>query len=124
MPANRMNAPTGSLKLNVIGSSSATVRAGPIPGSTPTSVPSVTPAAASNRFSGVRTCPKPSIRLAAKSSNTPGPRRQLHVEPLRERVRRHHAEQQGPHDAPPGPVGAEQPGREPEEDRRRQPVAQ
>ena len=44
MPANRMNAPTGSLKLNVIGSSSAIVSAGPMPGSTPTSVPSVTPA--------------------------------------------------------------------------------
>ena len=55
MPANRMNAPTGSLKLNVIGSSSATVSAGPMPGSTPTSVPSVTPAAASSRFCGERT---------------------------------------------------------------------
>ena len=39
MPANRMNAPAGSSKLNVIGSSSAIVSAGPIPGSTPISVP-------------------------------------------------------------------------------------
>ena len=68
MPANRMNAPTGSLKLNVIGSSSATVSAGPMPGSTPTSVPSVTPAAASSRFCGVSTALKPSSRLAANSS--------------------------------------------------------
>ena len=68
MPANRMNAPTGSSKLNVIGSSSAIVSAGPIPGSTPTSVPSVTPAAASSRFCGDRTAAKPSSRLAAKTS--------------------------------------------------------
>ena len=68
MPAKRMNAPTGSLKLNVIGNSSAIVSAGPMPGSTPTSVPSVTPAAASSRFSGVSTAPKPSSRLAARTS--------------------------------------------------------
>ena len=68
MPAKRMNAPTGSSKLNVIGSSSATVNAGPMPGSTPTSVPSVTPAAASSRFWGVNTALKPSSRLAANSS--------------------------------------------------------
>src|SRR4051812_6883644 len=113
-----MNAPTGSLKLNVIGSSSATVSAGPMPGSTPTSVPSVTPAAASSRFSGVRTCPKPSIRLAAKSSNTPGPRRQLHVEPLRERVGRHDADHDADEHVAAGPVRAQQPRREPKEDRR------
>ncbi len=70
MPANRMNAPTGSEKLNVIGSSSATVSAGPMPGSTPTSVPSVTPAAASSRFWTDRTLAKPSSRLAAITSST------------------------------------------------------
>ncbi len=68
MPANRMKAPTGSSKLNVIGSSSAIVSAGPIPGSTPTSVPRITPAAASSRFSGVKTALKPSSRFAAKTS--------------------------------------------------------
>jgi hypothetical protein len=73
MPANRMNAPTGSEKLNVIGSSSATVSAGPMPGSTPTSVPSVTPAAASSRFWGDRTSPKPSMRLAASTSTAHTP---------------------------------------------------
>src|SRR5829696_10502636 len=62
MPANMMNAPVGSSKLNVIGSSSAIVSAGPMPGSTPTNVPSSTPMAANIRFSGVRTVPKPSIR--------------------------------------------------------------
>src|SRR5829696_10327175 len=94
MPANRMNAPTGSLKLNVIGSSSATVSAGPIPGSTPTSVPNVTPSAASSRFWGDNTAAKPSSRLAAKTSTSdaPGPVRQLHVEPLREGVGRDHAD--------------------------------
>ena len=68
MPAKRMNAPTGSEKLNVIGSSSAIVSAGPMPGSTPTSVPRITPAAASSRFCGVKTAPKPSSRFAAKTS--------------------------------------------------------
>ena len=46
MPANMMKAPAGSSKLNVIGSSSAIVSAGPIPGSTPTNVPISTPSAA------------------------------------------------------------------------------
>src|SRR3712207_4347444 len=113
MPAKRMNAPTGSSKLKVMGSSSATVSAGPMPGSTPTSVPSVTPAAASSRFSGDRTAPKPSIRLAAKSSNTPGPRRQLHVEEVRERVGGHDAQRHGHDDVAPRPVRPQQPGREP-----------
>ena len=60
MPANRISAPVGS-RVNVIGSSSATVSAGPMPGSTPTSVPSVTPIRASSRFSGVSASENPVI---------------------------------------------------------------
>ena len=44
-----MKAEVGS-SLYVTGSSSATVRAGPIPGSTPTAVPSGTPSNAQSRF--------------------------------------------------------------------------
>src|SRR5829696_8342196 len=60
MPANMMNAPVGSSKLNVSGSSNAIVSAGPMPGSTPM--------AAKARFSGVRTVPKPSIRSEMTAS--------------------------------------------------------
>src|SRR6478672_10465189 len=44
-----------------MGSSSATVIAGPIPGSTPTAVPSSTPMTAYNRFIGVAASPNPWI---------------------------------------------------------------
>ena len=67
MPANMMNAPVGSSKLNVSGSSSAIVSAGPMPGSTPTNVPSGTPSSANSRFSGSSTVPKPSIRSLSAS---------------------------------------------------------
>src|SRR6188474_819738 len=60
MPANMMNAALG-LTLYVTGSSSATVMAGPIPGSTPTAVPSSTPITAYSRFIGVAACSKPWI---------------------------------------------------------------
>src|SRR4051812_11040399 len=111
-----MNAAVGGSE-NVIGSSSATVSAGPIPGSTPTSVPSVTPAAASSRFSGVRTSAKPSIRLAAKTSKSDAPRpgRQLHVEPFAERVAGDDAEAEADDHVAHRLVGAEQPRREPYE---------
>src|ERR1700742_4591589 len=106
-----MNAPTGSSKLNVIGSSSATVNAGPMPGSTPTRVPSVTPSAASSRFSGVSTALKPSSRFAAKTniSDAPRPGRQLHVEPVREQIGRDDAQHDRHDQVAPRPVGAEQP---------------
>src|SRR5215218_3126045 len=89
MPANMMKAPVGSSKLNVIGSSSAIVSAGPIPGSTPTNVPSSTPMAAKARFSGERTVPNPSIRSemtarAAMSEDRRQPARKRHPEVLRE----------------------------------------
>ena len=59
-------------------------------GSTPTSVPSVTPSAASSRFCGVSTAPKPSTRLAASHEHLrppAGPTGRRHAEPARERVR-------------------------------------
>jgi hypothetical protein len=51
MPASMISAVTGS-KLNVIGRSIAIVAVGPMPGSTPTSVPSSTPTKHHSRFSG------------------------------------------------------------------------
>src|SRR3954451_17670983 len=89
MPANMMKAPVGSSKLNVIGSSSAIVSAGPMPGSTPTNVPTSTPRAANARFSGVSTVPKPSIRSertarTATSEDRGQAGRQRHPEVLRE----------------------------------------
>src|SRR5690242_10859988 len=68
MPANMMNAPVGSLKLNVSGRSSAMVTAGPMPGSTPTNVPSVTPSAASARFAGESASAKPPARSPRTAS--------------------------------------------------------
>src|SRR3954468_16401025 len=89
MPANMMKAPVGSSKLNVIGSNSAIVSAGPIPGSTPTNVPSSTPMAANARFSGESTVPNPSIRSemtasAVTSEDRSQPGRQRDPEVLRE----------------------------------------
>src|SRR3954466_6215448 len=89
MPANMMKAPVGSSKLNVIGSSSAIVSAGPIPGSTPTNVPSSTPMAANARFSGERTVPNPSMRSertarTAMSEDRRNSGRQGYAEVLRE----------------------------------------
>src|SRR3990170_8931321 len=65
-----MNAPVGS-KLKVRGRSRATVTAGPIPGSTPTSVPSVTPTAANSRFSSVSAVPNPPARSPRTSTARP-----------------------------------------------------
>ena len=53
-----MKAAVGS-RLKVTGSKSATVSAGPIPGSTPTAVPSETPTSAQNRLNGVIATAKP-----------------------------------------------------------------
>src|ERR687890_2728979 len=92
-----MKAPVGSSKLKVIGSRSAIVSAGPIPGSTPTNVPSRTPMAANARFSGVRTVPKPSIRSEMTASVTTSEdrrnaSRQRHPEVLGERGEQAEAE--------------------------------
>src|SRR5262245_12587560 len=58
MPANMMSDPAGS-SLNVTGSSSATVSAGPMPGRTPTAVPSSTPINANRRFIGCSAMRRP-----------------------------------------------------------------
>src|SRR6478735_6700793 len=70
MPANRIKAPVGS-RVNVIGSSSATVSAGPMPGSTPTRVPMVTPIRARNRLVGVSASPNPVISWEKESISEP-----------------------------------------------------
>src|SRR5687767_11426080 len=62
MPASMMSAATG-LRLKVIGSSMAIVATGPTPGSTPISVPSMTPISAYSRWIGVNATPKPRARF-------------------------------------------------------------
>src|SRR3982751_4265518 len=62
MPASMMSAATG-LRLKVIGSSMAIVATGPMPGSTPISVPSRQPMSAYKRWIGVTATPKPMTRL-------------------------------------------------------------
>src|SRR5688500_903664 len=61
-----MNALNGS-SVKVTGSSKATVNAGPMPGRTPTAVPSVTPASAHNRCGTVSAVRKPSARACSVS---------------------------------------------------------
>jgi hypothetical protein len=57
---------TGS-RLKVIGRSIAIVAVGPMPGRTPTSVPSTTPMRQKRRFSGVRAVANPSARFSRRS---------------------------------------------------------
>src|SRR6185503_9193655 len=66
MPASMMSAATG-LRLKVIGSSMAMVATGPMPGSTPIRVPSITPISAYSRWIGETATPKPRIRLLRMS---------------------------------------------------------
>src|SRR5215212_8291814 len=58
MPASMISAEVGSSSPRM-GSSSATVMAGPIPGSTPTAVPMITPMRASSRLTGVAAVANP-----------------------------------------------------------------
>src|SRR6185436_4313578 len=124
MPANMMIAPVASSE-KVSGSSSATVIAGPIPGSTPTAVPSSTPITAYIRFIGVAASAKPcssQLKLSMSENPVQNACGQRDSEPGIERVetadREHHAdkdiehvslaaenrcgpgEQQGPGDRP------------------------
>src|SRR3712207_185847 len=70
-----MKAPVAST-LKVIGSSSAMVSAGPMPGSTPTAVPRKQPSSAQPRLPGVSALEKPRERPAIGSiSAAPGTRR-------------------------------------------------
>src|SRR3954469_7373172 len=70
MPASMISAPTGGSP-NVIGSSIATVAMVPMPGSTPTSVPTSAPIRHSNRLIGVKATPKPRARLEKSSVIAP-----------------------------------------------------
>src|SRR3569832_1995483 len=66
MPASMISADTGG-SAYVAGSSIAMVATGPMPGSTPISVPSTQPMKAYSRFSGVTATPKPIARLWKRS---------------------------------------------------------
>src|ERR1043165_4325871 len=70
MPASMISAPTGG-KPNVIGKSIATVAMVPMPGNTPTSVPTSAPIRHSSRLIGVKAPPKPGARLEKSSAITP-----------------------------------------------------
>src|SRR5687767_11978538 len=70
MPASMMSAETGAT-LKVIGSSMAIVASGPIPGSTPISVPRKTPMKQNHRFWNVRATEKPRTRLLKSSMSVP-----------------------------------------------------
>src|SRR5512134_2616196 len=119
MPANMMSAPVGS-SFTVSGSSIATVSAGPTPGSTPTSVPQVTPIRPHIRFIGCSATPNPeasafSVSIvafslgfflyagAAQDRREPS-RRQVNVQRLDEkkedREREHRADREIAHNAP------------------------
>ena len=62
MPASMISAPTGG-KPNVIGSNIATVAMVPMPGGTPTRVPTSAPTRQSNRLVGLTATEKPRMRL-------------------------------------------------------------
>src|SRR4051812_3168000 len=70
MPASMISADTGGT-LNVIGSSMAIVASGPIPGSTPISVPRKQPMKQNHRFCSVKATLKPSNRLLKSSMSHP-----------------------------------------------------
>src|SRR6185436_8429542 len=66
MPASMIKAPTGG-RPKVIGSSIATVAMVPMPGNTPTSVPTSAPIRHSPRVIGENATPKPRARLLTRS---------------------------------------------------------
>src|SRR6476620_437956 len=66
MPASMMRAETGG-SAYVAGSSMAMVATGPMPGSTPISVPSRQPMKQYSRLIGVKATPKPRERLEIRS---------------------------------------------------------
>src|SRR6266404_151572 len=70
MPASMIRAPTGG-RPKVIGSSIATVAMVPMPGSTPTSVPTKAPIRQSSRLIGEKATPKPRARLEKRSAIAP-----------------------------------------------------
>ena len=66
MPAKKIIDAVTSTRV-VIGSSMATATAGPMPGSTPTAVPSAQPNSAHSRLMGVAAVAKPPIRASNSS---------------------------------------------------------
>src|SRR5262245_55399423 len=70
MPASMISPDTGS-RWNVSGSSMAMVAIGPMPGSTPISVPTSAPMSAKPTFAGVSATPKPVARLLRSSIRLP-----------------------------------------------------
>src|SRR6185369_12879608 len=97
MPASMISAPTGG-RPNVIGSSIATVAIVPIPGNTPTSVPTSAPIRHSSRLIGVKATPKPRARLEKSSAITPSldheTREELQRQPERIREKQTAADRQ------------------------------
>src|SRR6202795_301136 len=97
MPASMISAPTGG-RPKVMGSSIATVAMVPIPGKTPTSVPTSAPIRHSRRLIGVSATPKPRARLEKRSIITPSldqkTREQLHRKPQRIREKQTAADRQ------------------------------
>src|SRR5215213_6502656 len=86
MPASMISAPTGG-KPKVMGSSIAMVASGPMPGSTPISVPTSAPIRHSPRLVGVTATPKPNQRFARMSMECPSeprPELQRQVQPVGE----------------------------------------
>src|SRR3569623_3826881 len=83
MPASMISAPTGASE-KVIGSSIATVATMPMPGSTPTSVPTSAPRRQKPILDGCAATVKPSARLW-KRSNIVSPRSEHEGRPQRER---------------------------------------
>src|SRR3954469_6943297 len=114
MPASMMSAPTGG-RPKVIGSSIAIVASGPMPGSTPISVPTMAPTKHRKMFIGNgivmfrnaifrstnwKTTPKPSARLLMRSMigapSEPWPELQRQIEPVWEQERTDQGEHRSP----------------------------
>src|SRR5438552_5922170 len=97
MPASMISAPTGG-RPKVIGSSIATVAMVPMPGSTPTSVPTSAPIRQSSRLIGENATPKPRARLEKSSAITPSlnqeTREELQRQPQRIRKKQAAADRQ------------------------------
>src|SRR3569832_2800511 len=83
MPASMISAPTGASE-KVIGSSIATVATVPMPGSTPTNVPTSAPRRQKPILDGCAATVKPSARVW-KRSNIVAPRSEHDGRPQRER---------------------------------------
>src|ERR1700748_1695956 len=99
MPASMISAPTGGSP-KVIGNSIAIVASGPMPGSTPISVPTSAPMRQSPRLVGVTATAKPNQRLANRSmrASEPRPELQRQVQAPGKQHRAERREDRGPDD--------------------------